>query len=143
MLLVAQILNLLKIGDDENRQQNDGLTLFSSHFGEILDQLVKIWIECGKILLDSIKVAYVNVVGHYHLQILCQNHYDVVEGSTAGISSRFWVENHHVFSDLSGFQILVSNGLKLKCVALKIHEVLLRDEGVVGRVKILDAVLQW
>jgi hypothetical protein len=40
--LVAQILNLLKIGDDENRQQNDGLTLFSSHFGEILDQLVKI-----------------------------------------------------------------------------------------------------
>ena len=51
------------------------------------------------------------------------------------------MENYHVLLDFSGFQVLVSNGLKLKGVALEILEVLLRDEGVVGRVNILDAVL--
>jgi hypothetical protein len=43
--------------------------------------------------------------------------------------------------DLSGVQILVSNGLKVKGVAFKILEVLLDDEGVKGRVNMLDAVL--
>ena len=82
-----------------------------------------------------------NMVGHHHHQILSQNHYDVVEGGTAGIGPKCSVDNYHVFLDLSGVQILVSNGLKVKGVALKILEVLLLDEYVKGRVNMLDAVL--
>ena len=82
------------------------------------------------------------MVGHHHHQILSQNHYDVVEGSTAGISSKCSLDNYHVFLDLSGVQILVSNGLKMKGVALKILQVLLHDEDVEGRVNMLDAILK-
>ena len=106
-----------------------------------MDQLVKIFIEFVIILLDSVKVAFVNMVGHHHHQILSQNHFDVVEGGTAGISPKCSVDNYHVFLDLSGVQILVSNGLKVKGVELKILQVLLRDEGVEGSVNMLDAVL--
>ena len=67
--------------------------------------------------------------------------YDVFERSTAGISSKCSLDNYHVFLDLSGVQILMSNGLKVKGMALKILQVLLHDEGVKGRVNMLDAVL--